>query len=455
MNMKKTAAGMLAILMLAMPFAAFGEAGVDTSTEVPAEAAPAEEAESMEAPVESTEPSEDTAAPEATAAPGASEANAAAEPDAGTDSQRLDAAYTLALNAITSEKYDVAREYIDVCFAYCDAQSNPVMFADLLLKRACIDVIEQKNDMALINLDAALRVKPDLADAYLVRTQVYAGLGDAERAIKDLEKYIELTQDTSLYQTVAQLQEARGDIHAAEAAYDKYVEGAGAGTEEAKFQSGLYKMESGSFEEAITAFEAYAENETYGAGAMYNIGVCRMNLGDYARAAEAFNSCEEKGGSFEGLYYNRGVCRLLAGEWEEASKDFEKSIETEPYADDALYNLGICRMQQNQYEDAVAAFTEYIGDGIPKEESGENETESGQPAEAPEGKKVNDGAYYYRAACRAALGQTQEAIADYTVCIEHQYEPGKCYYQRAQLYGTLGETEKQNADLAESLKYSN
>ena len=360
--------------------------------------------------------------------------------DVAADTQKLDASYTLALNAINAEDYETAKEYLNICFAYCDPQTNPTMYADLLLKRACIDVIEEKNDMALLDLDAALRVQPDLADAYLVRTQVYAAQGEVDAAIENLEKYIELTEDTSLYETVAQLQEAKGDIEAAQAAYDKYVEGAGSEVQEAGFQSGLYKMQAGHFEEAIAAFEAYAEDETYGAGAQYNIGICKMNLGDYAGAVEAFNTCEEKGGVFEGLYYNRGVCNLLSEQWEAAAADFAKSIETEPYVDDARYNLAICQMQQEDYDTAVATFTELIGDGKTEEQTEvKNET------------VVNDGAYYYRAVCNAALGNLEAAVADYTVCIDHGYELAQTYYQRAQVYAALGDTEKQNADLQASL----
>ena len=54
------------------------------------------------------------------------------------DTQKLDASYTLALNAINAEDYDTAKEYLNVCFAYCDPVGNPTMYADLLLKRACI-----------------------------------------------------------------------------------------------------------------------------------------------------------------------------------------------------------------------------------------------------------------------------------------------------------------------------
>ena len=463
MNMKRTVAGFLAVLMMMAIIPSFAEeatapVALDIQPEEaqPAEAAEAPAEEKTEAEPTTEAPAEEKAEAEPTTEAPAEETPTEAAPvtdaknaTAITDNQKLDAAYTLALNAITSEDYETAKEYINICFAYCDAQSNPVMFSDLLLKRACIDVIEQKNDMALLNLDAATRVKPDLADAYLVKTQVYASLGDADRAISSLEKYIELTQDTALYETVAQLQEAKGDIKAAQAAYDKFVAGAGAEVEEAGFQAGLYKMEAGNFQEAIADFEAYKDNETYGAGAMYNIGICRMNLGEFAAAVEAFVSCEEKGGTFEGLYYNRGVCRLLTGKWADAATDFAKSIETEPYRDDATYNLGICQMQQEDYETAEATFTQYIAEN-------DKTPENGEPAEAGSETEriVNYGAYYYRAACRAALGKLEDAVADYTVCIEQQYELAQSYYQRAQVYAALGDTGKQNADLAESLKYA-
>ena len=366
-----------------------------------------------------------------------------------SDSQTLDTCYSLALNAINAEDYETAKDYLSVCFGYCDPVSNPVMYADLLLKLACINSIEGKNDLALHNLNAALRIDPELADAYMVRTEVYVEQGNVDKAIADLEKYIELTEDISLYATVAQLQEAKGDMEAAQSAYDKYVEGSGEEDEEAAFQAGLYRMQNGKFDEAIAAFEAYQDDETYGAGAMYNIGVCKMDLGDYAGAVEAFTACEEKGGTFEGMYYNRGVCHLLNNDWAEGAADFEASIEKEPYVDDATYNLAICQMQQEDYEGAISTFTLCIGDG----ENVEAESE----AESAEGESLpveNFGAYYYRAVCEGVIGSLEEALADYTVCIENGYELTQSYYQRAQVYAALGDTENQNLDLTESLKYA-
>lgn len=417
--MKKTLAILIAVMMLAAVLPVLAE---DAAAPAETEAATEETAAAVETETTTEEPA--PAAETQTAADGAALTM--------LDNQRLDAAYTLALNAITSEDYETAKEYLNICFAYCDRQSNPEIFADLLLKRACIDVIEEKDDMALLNLDAAIRVNPDVSDAYLVRTQIYANMGNTDKVIENLEKYIELSHDTSLYEKVAQLQESIGNIEAAQIAYDKYVQGAGAEVEEAGFQNGLYKMEVGNYADAIADFEAYTENETYAAGAYYNIGVCKMNSGDFAGGAEAFRTCEEKGGTFEGIYYNRGVCNLMSGNFADAESDFNKSIEAEPYADDARYDLAVCKMQQEDYENAVSIFTEYIGEGSTEE------------------RPINDAAYYYRAQCEIALGNLEGALADYSKCIENGYD---LYYERAQIYGAMGDTEKQNEDLANSLKY--
>lgn len=382
-----------------------------------------------------------------TAAPVFAEETAQTEPvvqETGADAQKLDTCYTLALNAINAEDYAAAKEYLHICFAYCDPQANPAMYADLLLKQACIDVIEERNDLALLNLDAALRIQPDLADAYLVRTQAYASQGEMDAAIENLEKYIELTEDSSLYETVALLHEANGNMAAAQDAYDKFAAAAGEGNQEAGFQAGLYRMENGKYEEAIEAFEAYAEDETFGAGAQYNIGVCKMNLGDYAGAIAAFTACEEKGGTFDGLYYNRGVCLLMEEEWEKAAADFARSVEAESFKDDARFDLGICRMQLEDYEAAVQSFTELI-DEVQQETEAAGET--GEAARI-----LNDAVYYYRGVCNGALGNLEASLADYTVCIEHGYELAQSYYQRAQVYAALGDAEKQAEDLKMSLK---
>ena len=44
------------------------------------------------------------------------------------DPQKLDAAYTLALNAINAEDYETAKEYLDICFVYCDPRDDSTLY---------------------------------------------------------------------------------------------------------------------------------------------------------------------------------------------------------------------------------------------------------------------------------------------------------------------------------------
>ena len=67
-----------------------------------------------------------------TAAPGMTEA----VQDTAAFDPKLDATYTLALNAINKEDYATARKYLNISFVYCNPQTNPMMYADLLLKSA-------------------------------------------------------------------------------------------------------------------------------------------------------------------------------------------------------------------------------------------------------------------------------------------------------------------------------
>lgn len=380
---------------------------------------------------------EETATAEQPAAAENTQEEAAAPTvDATVNNQKLDASYLRLLNAFKAEDYETAKDFINICFAYCDRQDNPAMFADLLFKRAWIDALQEKYDMALLNLDAALAVDPDLGDAYLVRTQVYSAMGDLDNAIENLKKYIELTQDTSKYEAVAQLQEAKGDVAAAQEAWGKYTEGAGAEVEEAEFENGRYKMAAGDLEGAVASFEQYLENETYAAGAYFNIGLCRIDLADYAGAVEAFNKCEEKGGTFDGLHYYRGIGYLLSDAFAEAEADFNACIENgEKDQNNARYYLAMTKYYSGDYAAAVTAFTNYI-----------NSSDGGSTADYS--------AYFYRAVAEGAVGQLEEAAADYTVCIENNYQTGTCYYNRAMIYEALGDTDKQNADLEAVLKYN-
>lgn len=349
------------------------------------------------------------------------------------DARKLEENYEQLMSAINAEDYETAREYLNICFVYCDPHSNPGMYAHLLLKRAGIDVNEGKYEMALMNLEAALRIQPDLADAYLMRTQVCTLGADFAQAAANLEKYIELTQDSTMYETVAQLYEANGNPAAAQEAYDKYVAATGDNSKEAGLQAALYRIDNEQYAEAAEALQAYAEDEIYGAAALYYFGLCKMQLKDYTAAIEAYNACEKKGGTSEPLYYNRGLCWLLTEQLENAAADFALSAEKEPFTNNAVYYLAVCQMELADYAAAAGNFTKLIGDGTTESAAG-------------------DDVYYFRAICNGSMGNLEAALADLTVCVDHGYELATVYARRAEVYAALGDTANHDKDMENAQK---
>ena len=92
-------------------------------------------------------------------------------------------------------------------------------------------------------------------------------------------------------------------------------------------------------------------------------------------------------------------------------------------------------------EETAAAVLNEAGEEIPGEAADTDLT-------------ANYSAYYYRAMCYGMLGYLNEALADYTVCIDNGYDLANAYYQRAQVYAALEDTDNQTADLENSLKYA-
>ena len=374
---------------------------------------------------------------------------AAADTDSSVIELRLTNSYERALIAIEEEDYETARKYLNICLVYCDRETNPALYADILLKDACLDVIAAEYDIALLEIDAALTVQPDLPEAHSVRAQILTSQGDYAGAAAALERYAELTDDPSAYRTIAELYQANGDAEAAQAAYERYTESTGADTVEAAFQAGVYRMSAGQYEDAISVFLPLTETKDdpdLVSRSWFNIGVCRMGMEDYAGALEAYNACTENGGEFTGLYLNRGLCKQQTQDYAGAIPDFTASIEKEPYAGSARYNLGFCQLMTADYEGALSSFNTVIGS---------MEAEDGGQAESGLGREVLNWAYYYRGASNAALGNLDAALLDYTICIENGFMLADCYTQRASVYKALGDVESQKQDLDMAMKVNN
>lgn len=370
---------------------------------------------------------------------------------AASDSQRLNRFYELAVQYIKSEMYDKAMTALDGALQYCDEEADKDFYADIHLKKGCVYVLQKDYENGQAELDEALRVDPELSDAYLVKTQIFSETGDFASAAATMEKYIELSNTPENYETLSSLYSQAGDSEKAAEAYQKFLEAANVEGAQSTYSMAVFKMDSGDYDGAIADFATIYEDADYGIAANYYTGVCYLQKAEYENALAAFEKCTDHAADFNGLQYNIGICSMQLGKLEEAIAAFTASIETETYKADALYNRAICSFTTTANEEmadeqkvtvlnsAVEDLTAYLA--AVTEDAKANAEEG---AEIPE---VVDSANYYRGACYVSLGEYAKAIEDYTACIENDVLADDCLWNRALIYLQNGQIEEAKADL--------
>ena len=372
------------------------------------------------------------------------------------DAQRLDAAYSLGVLRYNKGDYDKALESFNKALTFCDENSSKDMYANIHLQIALIYDNQGKLEEALAETDEVLRVIPDMPEAFLIKAEVYLKSEDLTATAENLEKYVELTGNTDYYEMLSQIYTQLGDSEKALENYQKHIEAQSIEGAESRFTMAEYKKDSGLYQEAITDYEACIGDEKYGHQAVYAIGICQMMLGDYENAVATFDGCKEFAAECDGLYYNTGVACMRLNRMPEAIEAFTVSYENEDYKTDAIYNRALCRYEVIDNEPVNPA------EGETEEEAAERKTaeyrgiiddlNSYLDSKTGEATASADAAYYYRGWCYTRIREFDNAIADFTTCIEQGVYADECLYIRGANYLQLGKNEEAKADFTASIE---
>ena len=348
--------------------------------------------------------------------------------DALLKEQRLNMWYSQAIENINSGDYENALLCLDGCIAACSREGNPALYADLYLKRGYCYIMTARNEDAIEALDEALDTDPELENAILLKVSAYSEMGKYPESIELLEQYIGLTDDTSMYETMAALYEAAGDTGKAAECYEKFVQGTGANENQTAFETGVYLMQRGLYEKAGEYFDRSLEGEEPADGAYYYRGMCYMSLGEYEAAIADFGaSVEAQEAGADDALYSKATCEMTILDYENAITDFASCIEQEIETGNSRVNRGICHLLKGNTEEALADFDECI----------EQEMNA-------------DEARYYRSYVYLAGKEYENALSDLTTCIENEYDLSASYQQRAQVYKEMGDEEAYKADIEAS-----
>ena len=199
---------------------------------------------------------------------------------------------------------------------------------------------------------------------YYYRADCYNEIGDTERAVADMTKFIELGDGKDYYAIIA-----RAD----------------------------YYREGGQYKEAIADFTKGIELEPTNAYAYYKRGWCYELMGDDNAAMKDYNAGIDVDKTYPYIFLMRGELYLKRGEKEKADADFKEVIRQ-----DTVARSGSCRQYALHFLKRDEEAIEWMNQIIASD-------------------STNNGGYYDKSCLLARMGRLDESVAALRKAFENGY----------------------------------
>ncbi len=217
-----------------------------------------------------------------------------------------------------------------------------------------------KIENAIKDYDEAIKLNPNYAGAYYNRGNAKVDLGKIEDAIKDYDKAIELKPDyAEAYNNRGNAKSDLGKIEDAIKDYDEAIE-LKSNFAEAYNNRGNAKRDLGRIEDAIIDYDKAIELKPDFAKAYNNRGNAKSDLGKIEDAIKDYDKAIELNPNYAGAYYNRGNAKVDLGKIEDAIKDYDKAIELKPDFAEAYNNRGNANYTLGKTEQALSDFETFV-----------------------------------------------------------------------------------------------
>ena len=270
-----------------------------------------------------------------------------------------------------------------------------------------------QNDSALSDYDKAIELEPDDARTYNYRGNLYRQMGRSNLALRDSNKAIELKPDyPEAYNNRGTMHEKMGKHHLALRDYAKAVE-LKPDFAHAHFNRGAIYERLGKPE---LAFEDYAVAIELDAGftvAYMNRGLLYSRRDKNDLAVADFTKVIELNPDSAPAFFHRGTIYQRLGEFQLAQHDLANAIELKPDFPEAIYRRGINSGQLGELQLAIRDFDRAI-----------------------EMKSNFADAYFRRGIVHQQLYQAELAIRDYKQVVGLSPENGHAYNNLAWLLAT-------------------
>ncbi len=272
---------------------------------------------------------------------------------------------------------------------------------------------------------AALLADPRDFTALVNRANAYARQGDFEQAIADYGRALQLRpEDASLYRR-------RGLAHARRQAQDKAVADYTEAIKleprnvEAHANRALAHAQRKEYDLAIADYTEALRLNPKDEALFYNRGNAHYCKAEYDRAVADYGEAARLDPRNAWAFGNRGKAYALRGEHGKAVADFGRVLHLDPSNVRAIWDRALSYVELGQYDKALTDYDAAI---------------RREPSAA---------LYHERGQARAAIGELEQAVADFTEALALDPQHVGAYLSRAGAHHDRGELAPALADLDE------
>lgn len=213
---------------------------------------------------------------------------------------------------------------------------------------------------AVKNYDEAIRLKPDLAEAYNNRGAAKDELGRHEEALSDCDESIRLKPDSAeAYNNRGTAKAALGRYEEALSDYDESIR-LRPDSANAYNNRGTAKAALGRHEEALSDYDVSIRLKPDLAEAYSNRGDTKNELGRHEEALSDYDESLRLKPDDAGVYKGRGTAKAELGHYEEGLSDHDESIRLKPDSAETYFHRGNVKYQLGRHEEALSDYDEAI-----------------------------------------------------------------------------------------------
>jgi tetratricopeptide (TPR) repeat protein len=239
-----------------------------------------------------------------------------------------------------------------------------------------MNLLQTSPEFAIDLFNQAIDLDDEYADPYLGRGCAYALQGDEESAFADLEQFLQLSDDSDLADTLADLlgststttttTEAEGDCvlvtrdpvpFADQADAQEFIENF---SESVKSPDYLGRSDAylclGDYDSALVDLTTYIAQEPDDPEGYTARGIIYRRLGEYETAIDDFDDALEIDADYVSAVNGRAYSYYLSGDFEQCIEDYDRSIELDDQDPIAFGNRGLC---YGALEDDESAIEDY------------------------------------------------------------------------------------------------